>query len=99
MSGLSADTVLVNEYMNKAQQSTKHLTLDTPIQFVKGVGPARAKAFEQLGVKNVSDVLEYFPREWVFAPELIKIEQIKPEQTVTIMWHLRCLLISSLSRI
>lgn len=84
LSDLLANTAIVNEYMNKPQDSTKPLALDTQVQFVKGVGPAKAGAFEQLGVKTVADILEYFPRDWVFAPELTKIEQIRPEQTVTI---------------
>ncbi len=75
---------MMNDFMNKPERTTEHLDPMTPIQFIKGVGPARAKAFEQLGVETVADVLEYFPRDWVFAPELTKIKDIKPKQTVTI---------------
>jgi len=56
-----------------------------PVQYLKGVGPARAKMFAQLGVHTVGDLLEYFPRDWVFAPKSVKINQIKAEQTVSIM--------------
>ena len=55
------------------------------VQYLKGVGPARAAVFEQLGVKAVSDLLEYFPRDWNFAPPAIKINQMEPEQTATII--------------
>lgn len=34
---------------------------DTPIQYVRGVGPRRAEAFARLGLKTVSDLLEYLP--------------------------------------
>ncbi len=56
-----------------------------PVQYLKGVGPARAKTFAQLGVETVADLLEYFPRDWVFAPEPIKINRIQPDRDVTIV--------------
>ena len=56
-----------------------------PVQFLKGVGPVRAKTFAQLGVRTVGDLLEYFPRDWVFMPELIKINQMQEGQSVTIV--------------
>ena len=56
-----------------------------PVQYLKGVGPARAKTFAQLGVETVGDLLEYFPRDWNFLPELIKINQMRPNRTVTII--------------
>ena len=35
--------------------------LDTPVQFVKGVGPARAEIFSQAGIHSVEDLLHYKP--------------------------------------
>ncbi|MCE5277256.1 MAG: ATP-dependent DNA helicase RecG [Planctomycetaceae bacterium] len=37
------------------------LTLDTPVQYVKGVGPVRAQQLAQLGIVTVEDLLTYFP--------------------------------------
>jgi ATP-dependent DNA helicase RecG len=56
-----------------------------PVQYLKGVGPARAKTFAQLGVNTVADLLEYFPRDWIFAPPTVKIDRMKPNQTATIV--------------
>ena len=56
-----------------------------PVQFLKGVGPARAEIFSKLGVETVGDLLEYFPRDWNFLPEPVKINQMKPNHTVTIV--------------
>ena len=56
-----------------------------PVQYLKGVGPARAAVFEQLGVKTACDLLEYFPRDWNFASPAIKIDQIQPEQSATVI--------------
>ncbi len=61
------------------------LTASTPVQYVKGVGPARAEVFAQLGVHTVGDLLEYYPRDWVFVPEPVKIAQLRPDQTTTII--------------
>ena len=56
-----------------------------PVQFLKGVGPARAHLFAELGVQTVAELLEYFPRDWVFAPEPVAIQDLRPGQTVTVI--------------
>lgn len=38
--------------------------LESPIQFLKGVGPRRAVLFEHLGVRTVEDLLHHYPRDW-----------------------------------
>ena len=40
------------------------LALDTPVQFVKKVGPVRAEQLAQLGIEVVEDLLLYFPRRF-----------------------------------
>ena len=40
------------------------MSLESPIQFLKGVGPRRAVLFEHLGVKTIDDLLHHFPRRW-----------------------------------
>ena len=35
-----------------------------PVQYLKGVGPVRARNLERLGVRSVSDLLTCFPRDW-----------------------------------
>ncbi|MHC4271796.1 MAG: OB-fold nucleic acid binding domain-containing protein, partial [Planctomycetota bacterium] len=69
----------------KNEMLKDRLDISTPVQFLKGVGPVKAKAFARLGVNTVGDLLEYFPRDWVFAPTPVKINQIQPEENVTIM--------------
>lgn len=61
------------------------LTPATPVQYVKGVGPARAEVFAHLGVHTVSDLLEHYPRDWVFVPTPVKIAQLQPNETTTII--------------
>ena len=40
------------------------LKLDTPVQYVKGVGPVRAQQLQGLGIQTVEDLLTYFPRRF-----------------------------------
>ncbi|RKY06364.1 MAG: hypothetical protein DRP66_08970, partial [Planctomycetota bacterium] len=55
----------------------KNLELSMKVQYVKGVGPRKAKAFAKLGVETLGDLLEYFPRDWVFMPEPVKIAEAR----------------------
>lgn len=41
--------------------ANERLTLDTPVQFVRGVGPKRAAALLRLGIVTVGDLVEYYP--------------------------------------
>ncbi|MGA2678985.1 MAG: ATP-dependent DNA helicase RecG [Sedimentisphaerales bacterium] len=61
------------------------IKLSMPVQFLKGVGPARAQVFAKLGVVTVGDLLEYFPRDWVFAPEPKKIGQLETGEAAAIV--------------
>ena len=38
--------------------------LNTDIRYIKGIGEARAKALQKLGVATLGDLLSYFPRRW-----------------------------------
>jgi len=67
------------------EETQSKFDLSMPVQYLKGVGPARAKSFEKLGVHTTGDLLEYFPRDWFFAPKAVKISQIRPDQTATII--------------
>jgi ATP-dependent DNA helicase RecG len=65
--------------------SESRLSVSMPVQYVKGVGPARAEIFARLGVKTVGDLLEYFPRDWNFVPEIVKIKQLQPGRDAAVI--------------
>ncbi|MCX7909886.1 MAG: ATP-dependent DNA helicase RecG [Ignavibacteria bacterium] len=48
----------------------------TPIQFLKGVGPARAKAFHKIEIFSDVDLLFYFPRSYINRTSILTIKQI-----------------------
>ncbi len=68
-----------------ASSKNNPLENSTPVQFLKGVGPARAAVFEKLGVRTVEDLLNYFPRDWVFVPEPVAIKRLVHDQTSAIV--------------
>jgi ATP-dependent DNA helicase RecG len=68
-----------------AVKAKSDMKLSMPVQYLKGVGPARAEKFAKLGVQTVGDLLEYYPRDWVFAPEAIKVGQLKAGETATVV--------------
>jgi len=57
---------------------------DHPIQFVKGVGPAKAKLLANLGVVNVEDLLYLFPRRYEDRSQFTPIAMLKVGETQTI---------------
>ena len=40
------------------------MTTSTQIQYLKGIGPAKAKLFERLEIQTVEDLLHYYPRTY-----------------------------------
>ena len=51
-------------------------TLNTDIRYIKGVGEARAKAFEKLGVFTLGDLIAYYPRRWEDRSQLYPIRDL-----------------------
>ena len=41
------------------------LTPDTPVRYLKGVGPKTAERFEKLGILTLSDLLCHYPRRYL----------------------------------
>jgi predicted flap endonuclease-1-like 5' DNA nuclease len=42
---------------------SKAITLSTQVQYLQGVGPARAKRLEKLGIHTAQQLLFFFPRD------------------------------------
>ena len=53
--------------------------LNTPIEYLKGVGPERAKILQaELGIFRYEDLLNYFPFRYVDRSKYYKINEILP---------------------
>jgi ATP-dependent DNA helicase RecG len=54
------------------------MELSDPLTVLKGVGPAVATKFAQLGIKNVGDLVRYFPRRYEDYSQVIAISKLMP---------------------
>ncbi|MFY9233582.1 MAG: ATP-dependent DNA helicase RecG, partial [Fimbriimonadaceae bacterium] len=59
-------------------------SLDTEVQFLKGVGPRNAVALAKIGLKTVADILFYLPRRYDDRREIPPIRSLKPGQISTV---------------
>ncbi|MBF0490116.1 MAG: ATP-dependent DNA helicase RecG [Candidatus Omnitrophica bacterium] len=58
---------------------------DIPIQFVKGVGPAKAKLLAELGILTAEDLLYFFPYRYEDRREFTPIAKLQVGQWQTLM--------------
>jgi len=54
------------------------------VQYVKGVGPARAQLLKRLGVESVDDLFFYVPRRYEDRRQFAAIAELVPGQTTTV---------------
>jgi len=65
------------------------LTLDSPLQFLKGVGPKKAAAMAQYGLETVADLLEFYPRQYLDRTSVTPIGKLQVDRTVTIIGEVK----------
>jgi len=58
--------------------------LDNSIQYLKGIGPKRAKLFNKLRINTVEDLLYYFPRRYEDRSKFISISKLQVGQIYTV---------------
>ncbi len=63
---------------------SRALTLDSPVQFLRSVGPARATALRRLGVETVDDLLWHLPRNHLDRTRARPIGSLVPGETATV---------------
>ena len=73
--------------MSEALQNSN--SLDTPIQFIKGVGPKRAKVLESLNIFTIKDLLYYFPRKYLDRTSLSTIGSISEGDEVNLVGRVK----------
>ncbi len=73
--------------MSEALQNSN--SLDTPIQFIKGVGPKRAKVLESLNIFTIRDLLYYFPRKYLDRTSLSTIGSISEGDEVNLVGRVK----------
>ena len=61
------------------------LKLDSPLQYVKGVGPRKAEVLGRHNLHTVRDLLSYFPRQYLDRTNVVPIARVQVDQPVTII--------------
>lgn len=59
------------------------ITIDTPIQYLKGVGPARANLFHRMGIKTIHDLFYYIPWRYEDRRTIKKLSELRYGQLET----------------
>ncbi|MGV4415324.1 ATP-dependent DNA helicase RecG [Chryseobacterium sp. T1] len=61
------------------------MSLETPIEYVKGIGPDRAKLIKNvLGINNVEDLLNYYPIRYIDKSKIYTISELNPSIDIDI---------------
>ncbi|HLI47435.1 MAG TPA: ATP-dependent DNA helicase RecG [Chthonomonas sp.] len=66
------------------EKPTVPLTLDTPLQYVKGVGPHIAQRLAKLNLQKVNDLLHHYPRRWEDRTLFAHAAQLRGGEFVTL---------------
>jgi ATP-dependent DNA helicase RecG len=54
------------------------MRLDSPLTELKGIGDEQAKKFAQLGIRTVTELIDYYPRRYDDFSAVMPIQRIKP---------------------
>lgn len=60
------------------------LSLNTSVQYLKGIGEARAKAFARLGVRDIGGLLSFFPRAYEDRSRVLNIARLTEGESACI---------------
>jgi ATP-dependent DNA helicase RecG len=59
-------------------------SLDTPVQFVRGVGPQRAELLNKLEIRTAGELLFYLPRDVLDLTHVSAAQDLKPDTVQTV---------------
>jgi ATP-dependent DNA helicase RecG len=61
----------------------------TRVQFLPGVGPARARAYERLGIVSIEQLLRHYPRQWLDASRFVAVKDLRPGELLTVVGEVK----------
>ncbi len=61
------------------------MQLETPVQYIKGVGPRKADVLKKVGIETIEDVLYYFPRGYLDWRSFKKIDELHEGVNATVL--------------
>jgi ATP-dependent DNA helicase RecG len=72
-----------------AARRVPRLDAASRVQYLPGVGPARARVFERLGLNTVEQLLRHYPRAYLDARRFVKAGELRPGELVTVVGEVR----------
>jgi ATP-dependent DNA helicase RecG len=58
---------------------------DLDIKFIKGIGPKRAQSLNSIGIENLADLIEYFPRRYLDRRTIVPLNQLSADKEITVV--------------
>ncbi|HET9137668.1 MAG TPA: ATP-dependent DNA helicase RecG, partial [Candidatus Kapabacteria bacterium] len=58
---------------NSIATQDSHIEKEYPLQWIKGIGPKRAAALDEAGIASIEDLVEFYPRRYIDARQVIKL--------------------------
>ncbi|MDO4542879.1 MAG: DEAD/DEAH box helicase, partial [Bacillota bacterium] len=87
---LSAMAIEVGQEQKAAKEEMPSLPPEPPpLQYVKGVGPKRVSSLKKLGIENVQELLEYFPRRHEDRRRVTPIAELSPGENAVICGYVK----------
>ncbi|MCX7757860.1 MAG: ATP-dependent DNA helicase RecG [candidate division WOR-3 bacterium] len=63
--------------------------LSLPVQYLKGIGPKKAKCLKKLNIQTIEDFLFFIPRRYVDRSNIVKIRELKLNSEGTIFGRIQ----------
>ena len=67
------------------QSGTRKPQLDQSLTYLPGIGPKNSDRLAKLGLYTVKDILYYFPRDHIDYARQVKVKDLEPGETVTLV--------------
>jgi ATP-dependent DNA helicase RecG len=67
----------------------RHFDPLTRVQFLPGVGPQRALAFERRGIVSIEQLLRHYPREWLDASRFVQVKDLRAGELLTVVGEVK----------
>ncbi len=74
---------------SRSDRASRHFDPRTRVQFLPGVGPNRALAFERLGLVSLEQLLRHYPRQWLDASRFVSVKDLKPGVLLTVVGEVK----------
>jgi len=61
------------------------MSYNLDIQFIKGIGPKRAETLNSIGIQNLSQLIDYFPRRYLDRRTIVSLDKLSVDNEVTVV--------------